>query len=152
MSMRLDYQTLAPAGMRALGGVHMYVANSGLPKALIDLVYLRCSQINGCAYCIDTHSRDLMKEGVAVDKLMLVSAWREAGEIFSDKERAALRWAEELTLVSQTAASDEAYQAVAQQFQPKEVADLTIGIGLINVYNRISIGFRRGPEGAAAAH
>jgi AhpD family alkylhydroperoxidase len=152
MSMRLDYQTLAPAGMRAVGGVHVYVANSGLPKALIDLVYLRCSQINGCAYCIDTHSRDLMKEGMAVDKLMLVSAWREAGEVFSDRERAALRWAEELTLVSQTAASDEAYQAVAQQFEPKEVVDLTIGIGLINVYNRISIGFRRGPAGAAAAH
>ena len=150
MSMRLDYQKLAPAGMRALGGVYLYVGNCGLPKTLIDLVYLRCSQINGCAYCIDTHSRDLMKEGVAVDKLMLVSAWREAGEVFSEKERAALRWAEELTLVSQTAASDDAYQAVAGQFQPKEVADLTIAIGLINVYNRVAIGFRRGPEGGAA--
>ena len=99
MTMRLDYQKLAPAGMRALGGVYLYVGNCGLPKALIDLVYLRCSQINGCAYCIDSHSRDLAKEGVPLDKLMLVSAWREAGEVFSDKERAALRWAEELTLV-----------------------------------------------------
>ncbi len=150
MTMRLDYPKLAPAGMRALGGVYMYVANCGLPKALVDLVYLRCSQINGCAYCIDSHSRDLVKEGVSLDKLMLVSAWREAGDIFSDKERAALRWAEELTLVSQTAASDEAYQVVAQQFQPKEVTDLTIAIGLINVYNRVAIGFRRGPEGTAA--
>jgi len=148
--MRLDYPKLAPAGMRALGGVYTYVANCGLPKALVDLVYLRCSQINGCAYCIDSHSRDLVKEGVSLDKLMLVSAWREAGDIFSDKERAALRWAEELTLVSQTAASDEAYQVVAQQFQPKEVTDLTIAIGLINVYNRVAIGFRRGPEGTAA--
>ena len=144
--MRLDYPKLAPAGMRALGGVYLYVGNCGLPKALIDLVYLRCSQINGCAYCIDTHSRDLVKEGVALNKLMLVSAWREAGEVFSEKERAALRWAEELTLVSQTAASDDASQAVAGQFQPKEVADLTIAIGLINVYNRVAIGFRRGPE------
>ena len=130
----------------------MYVANCGLPKALIDLVYLRCSQINGCAYCIDAHSRDLVKEGMATDKLMLISAWREAGEMFSDSERAALRWAEELTLVSQTAASDEAYQAVARHFQPKEPADLTIAIGLINLYNRVAIGFRRGPEGGAAAH
>jgi AhpD family alkylhydroperoxidase len=152
MSMRLDYQKLAPAGMRALGGVYVYVGSSGLPKALIDLIYLRCSQINGCAYCIDAHSRDLVKEGVAVEKLMLVSAWREAGPVFSDRERAALYWAEELTLVSQTAASDEAYQAVAQQFEPKEVADLTIAIGLINVYNRVAIGFRRGPEGATSAH
>ena len=150
--MRLDYQKLAPAGMRSLGGVYLYVANCGLPKALIDLVYLRCSQINGCAYCIDAHSRDLVKEGMATDKLMLISAWREAGEMFSDSERAALRWAEELTLVSQTAASDEAYQAVARHFQPKELADLTIAIGLINVYNRVAIGFRRGPEGGAAAH
>ena len=148
--MRLDYQKLAPAGMRSLGGVYLYVANCGLPKVLIDLVYLRCSQINGCAYCIDAHSRDLVKEGMATDKLMLISAWREAGEVFSDSERAALRWAEELTLVSQTAASDEAYQAVAQHFQPKELADLTIAIGLINLYNRVAIGFRRGPEGAAA--
>ncbi len=150
MTMRLDYPKLAPAGMRALGGVYMYVANCGLPKALLDLVYLRCSQINGCAYCIDSHSRDLVKEGVSLDRLMLISAWREAGDIFSDKERAALGWAEELTLVSQTAASDEAYQVVAQQFQPKEVTDLTIAIGLINVYNRVAIGFRRGPEGTAA--
>ena len=90
------------------------------------------------------------EEGVPTDKLMLLSAWREAGETFTDKERAALRWAEELTLMSQTAASDAAYQAVAQQFQPKELADLTIVIGLINVYNRVAIGFRRGPEGAAA--
>ena len=150
MTLRLDYQKLAPAGMRALGGVYVYVAGCGLPKALIDLVYLRCSQINGCAYCIDAHSRDLAKEGVAIDKLMLVSAWREAGEVFSDKERAALLWAEELTLVSQTGASDEAYQVAAGHFEPKELADLTIAVGLINVYNRVAIGFRRGPEGGAA--
>ncbi len=148
--MRLDYQKLAPAGMRAVGGVYAYVANCGLPKSLVDLVYLRCSQINGCAYCVDAHARDLAKEGVATDKMMLVSVWREAGDVFSDKERAALRWAEELTLVAQTAASDEAFQAAAAQFQPKELADLTIAIGLINVYNRVAIGFRRGPEGAAA--
>jgi AhpD family alkylhydroperoxidase len=145
--MRLDYQKISAAGMRAVGGVHVYIANSGLPKALVDLVYLRCSQINGCSYCIDTHSRDLMKEGVPAEKLMLLSAWRESGEIFTAQEQAALQWAESLTLVSQTHAPDEDYEAVAAVFSPKEVADLTIAIGLINVYNRVAIGFRRGPGG-----
>jgi AhpD family alkylhydroperoxidase len=143
--MRLDYQKIAAAGMRAVGGVYVYVGNSGLPKALVDLVYLRCSQINGCAYCIDSHSRDLLKEGVPAEKLMLLAAWRESGEVFTIQERAALQWAEALTLVSQTHAPDADYDAVAAVFSPKEVADLTIAIGLINVYNRVAIGFRRGP-------
>jgi AhpD family alkylhydroperoxidase len=147
MSQRLDYQKLAPAGMRAVGGVYVYIANSGLPKTLVDLIYLRCSQINGCAYCIDSHSRDLLKEGVVTEKLMLLSAWREAGDVFSAQERAALRWAEALTLVSQTHAPDADYEAVSAAFSPKEVADLTLAISLINVYNRVAIGFRRGPEG-----
>ena len=79
--MRLDYEKLAVAGVRALGGVHVYIANCGLPKALVDLVYLRCSQINGCAYCIDMYGRDLIKGGAPVEKVMLVSAWREAGDL-----------------------------------------------------------------------
>ncbi|HEY4891820.1 MAG TPA: carboxymuconolactone decarboxylase family protein, partial [Reyranella sp.] len=112
MTQRLDYQKLSTAGLRALGGVYMYIVNSGLPKTLIDLVFLRASQINGCAYCIDMHSRDLLKEGVAVEKLMLVSAWREAGDIFTDKEKAALGWAEAVTLISQSHAPDEAFAAV----------------------------------------
>src|SRR5882757_9197156 len=102
MTQRLDYQKLSMTGLRALGGVYMYIANSGLPKALIDLVFLRASQINGCAYCIDMHSRDLLKGGVAVEKLMLVSAWREAGDIFTEKEKAALQWTEAVTLISET--------------------------------------------------
>lgn len=148
MTQRLDYQKLSPAGVRALGGVHVYVANSGLPKTLVDLVYLRASQINGCAYCIDMHTRDLVKEGVALEKLMLLSAWREAGDIFSEKERAALQWTEAVTLISQTSAPDEAFAAAQAQFAPKELSDLTIAIGLINTYNRIAISLRRGPEGA----
>jgi AhpD family alkylhydroperoxidase len=78
--------------MKALGGVHGYVAQSGLSKPLVDLVYLRVSQINGCAYCIDMHSRDLAKDGMAVEKLVLVPVWREADGLFSERERAALRW------------------------------------------------------------
>ena len=95
--------------------------HSGLPKALIDLVFLRASQINGCAYCIDMHSRDLLKGGIAVEKMMLVSAWREAGDI-TDKEKAALQWAEAVTLISETHAPDEAFAAVSAQFQPKEIS------------------------------
>ena len=151
MTQRLDYQKLSAAGMRAVGGVYMYVANSGLPKELVDLVYLRASQINGCAYCIDSHTRDLVKEGVPLEKLMLVSAWRESGEVFSEKERVALQWTEAVTLISQTHAPDDAFAAVSAQFQPKEVSDLTIAIGLINIYNRVAISARRGPEGQPAA-
>ena len=151
MTERLDYQKLSAAGVRAVGGVYMYVVNSGLPKELVDLVFLRASQINGCAYCIDMHSRDLLKGGVAVEKLMLVSAWREAGDIFTEKEKAALQWTEAVTLVSETHAPDEAFAAVSAQFQPKEISDLTLAIGVINTYNRLSIGFRRPPGGEPAA-
>ena len=145
MTQRLDYQKLSAAGVRTVGGVYMYVVNSGLPKELVDLVFLRASQINGCAYCIDTHSRDLQKAGVAVDKIMLLSAWREAGDLFTAKEKAALQWAEEVTLVSETHASDEAFAALSAEFQPKEISDLTLAIGLINLFNRLSVGFRRPP-------
>jgi len=151
MTQRLDYEKLSAAGLRALGGVYMYIVNSGLPKALIDLVFLRASQINGCAYCIDMHARDLMKGGVAVDKVMLVQAWREAGELFTAKEKAALQWAEAVTLVSETHAPDEAFAAASAEFQPKEISDLTLAIGVINTYNRLSIGFRRLPGGEPAA-
>src|SRR5260370_33289014 len=118
MTQRLDYQKLSTTGLRALGGVYTYIVNSGLPKALIDLVFLRASQINGCAYCIDMHSRDLLKDGVAVEKLMLVSAWREAGDIFTDKENGALHWAEAVTLSAESHAPDEALAAGSVQFQP----------------------------------
>ena|SRR5438132_865676 len=134
--------------MKALGGVYVYVAKSGLPKSLIDLVYLRVSQINGCAYCIDTHSRDLMQQDVPVSKILLATVWREAGSMFSDREKAALQWAESLTLVSQTHIPDADYQAAAAQFDEKELVDLTIAVGLINTFNRIAIGFRRGPAGS----
>ena len=151
MSQRLDYQKLSAAGLRALGGVHVYIQNSGLPKELVDLVFLRASQINGCAYCIDLHARDLIKGGVPVAKVMLVSAWREAGNIFAAKEKAALEWTEAVTLVSQTHIPDEAFAAVSAELQPKEISDLTLAIGVINAYNRLSIGFRRLPDDEVAA-
>ena len=147
MTQRLDYRALSPAGMKALGGVHVYVSQS-LPKALVDLVYLRVSQINGCAYCIDSHSRDLLKEGVTVDKLVLVPAWREAADLFTPREKAALRWAETVTKVAETAVPDEEFAAVSMEFDEKELADLTIAIGLMNALNRMAISFRTTPAAA----
>ena len=132
MTQRLDYQKLSAAGLRAFGGVYVYIVNSGLPKALIDLVFLRASQINGCAYCIDMHSRDLLKGGVSVEKVMLVSAWREAGDIFTARRRPPCTGPRR-HLVSESHAPDEAFAAVSAEFQPKEVSDLTLAIGVINV-------------------
>jgi AhpD family alkylhydroperoxidase len=145
MPLRLDYQAKAPLDMKAFGGVHHYVAACGLPKPLVDLVYLRASQINGCAYCIATHSRDLLAAGVAVEKLMLLSSWHEAGGWFTPKERAALAWTEAVTLVSSTHVPDETFAMIRTQFEDKELADLTFAIGLISAYNRIAISFRHGP-------
>jgi AhpD family alkylhydroperoxidase len=150
MEQRLDQQAHAPEAMRALGGVWTYVDKCGLPRSLIDLVYLRVSQINGCAYCISTHSRDLLRQGVAPARLMMLSAWREAGPMFSAEERAALRWAEALTLVSETHVPDADYEAVAARFNEKERVDLTVAIGLINAFNRLGVGFRKAPEGMPA--
>src|ERR1700745_3739787 len=102
MSKRLDYTQIAPAGGKALGGVYGYVAHTRPPPVLVDLVYLRVSQINNCAYCLDMHTRDLIKRGVKIEKLALVQAWAEGGHLFSERERAALGWAETVTLVSET--------------------------------------------------
>jgi len=145
MPQRLDYQAHAQAGMKALGGVHHYIATCGLPKQLVDLAYLRASQINGCAYCIATHSHDLMSEGVEAAKLLLLSNWREAGAWFSPQERAALAWTEAVTLVSSTHVPDDVFAVARGVFNDKQLADLTIAIGLINAYNRIAISFRHGP-------
>jgi len=151
MSNRLDYAKASPEGFKALGGVYVSVQNSGLPKQLVDLVYLRVSQINGCAYCIDMHSRDLLKSGVAVDKLVLVPVWRDAGDVFSTRERAALAWAETVTRVAETGVPDADYEAAAAEFSDKELADLTYAIGLMNVFNRLGIGFRTRPAAVAKA-
>ena len=151
MSERLDYNVIAPGGIKALGTVYGYVTQSGLPARLLDLVYLRVSQINGCAYCMDMHSRDLLKGGLPVEKLVLVQGWREAGKLFEPQEQAALAWAETVTRVSQTEVPDEHYRAAAAVFSEKELVDLTIAIGLMNLYNRMAISFRSVPEAAKPA-
>jgi AhpD family alkylhydroperoxidase len=143
---RMNDLAASPRGMQAFGGVHLYIERSGLPSPLVNPVYLRVSQINGCAYCIATHSTDLMKQGVAVQKLLLLQVWRESGAMFSDRERAALQGAEALAHVAQTHVPDADYQAARGQSDDKELADLTYAIALINAYNRIAIGFGRGPD------
>ena len=148
MSQRMNYNAASPAGMKALGGVYGHIMQSGLAKTLVDLVYLRVSQINGCAYCIDMHSRDLLKDGVTVEKLVLVPAWRESGALFDETERAALAWAETVTRVAETGVPDAEYQAAASVFDQKQLADLTIAIGLMNAYNRMAISFRAPPAAA----
>ena len=144
--MRIPYDTLAPDGMKALGGVYAYVMRCGLEKPLVDLAYLRASQINGCAYCVDAHSHDLLKAGMSAEKLLLLPAWHEAGGAFTDRERAVLGWTEAVTLVSETRVPDVAFAAVRSALNDKEVADLTIAVGLINAYNRMAISFRREPS------
>jgi AhpD family alkylhydroperoxidase len=113
---------------------------------MVNLVYLRVSQINGCAYCLDMHTRDLVKQGVTFDKLALVQAWREGGKLFSEREKAALAWAETVTQVAQTGVPDEDFVAASAVFSAKELVDLTFAIGLMNTYNRLAISFRKPPE------
>lgn len=139
---RLNWNAIAPEGAKALASVHHYVTkNTGLPEELIHLVFLRVSQINGCAYCIDMHSRDLRKT-MSVDRVTLVPVWEDAPHLFSDQQRAALAWAEEVTRVSETHASDEAYAAASAAFSEKELVDLTIAIATMNAYNRLGVPFR----------
>ncbi len=143
---RINWFEAAPQGAKALGGIHHYVTTAtNLSPQLIHLVFLRVSQINGCAHCIDLHARDLMKSGMSVDKVMMVPVWDEAAYLFSDQERAALAWAEEVTRVGETHASDEAYAAAAAAFGPKDLVDLTIAIAAMNAFNRMGISFRVPP-------
>lgn len=148
MSRRLDYDHIAPAGVKALGGVYGYIMQSSLPPALISLVYLRVSQINNCAYCLDMHTRDLLKSGVTIEKLALLQAWQEAGNLFDARERAALAWAETVTRVADTGVPDQAYETARALFEERELVDLTIAIGLMNTYNRMAISFRKTPQAA----
>jgi AhpD family alkylhydroperoxidase len=142
------YDRIAPAGVKALGGVYGYIMQSNLPAALINLVYLRVSQINNCAYCLDMHMRDLLKSGVKIEKLALLQAWEEAGNLFDARERAALAWAETVTRVADTGVPDQAYEAARGVFEERELVDLTIAIGLMNTYNRMAISFRKTPQAA----
>jgi len=144
MTLRLAYWTAAPGAVAALRGVSKYVVESGLDRKLVDLVYLRISQINGCAYCCDLHASDLRKAGESEQRLDCLAAWREA-PFFGARERAALAWAESLTHIAETRAPNDVYQAARAEFSDKELADLTFAIALMNAWNRVAVGFGQGP-------
>ena len=145
---RLDFRALAPELYKAQAGLNAQIARSSLGVQLLELVYLRVSQINNCAYCLDMHTRELLKKGLGIEKLALLQAWEEAGDLFDERERAALAWAESVTRVAQTGVPDEAYEAARAVFDEKELVDLTIAISLMNAYNRMAISFRNTPQAA----
>lgn len=147
---RINYAKVSPDGYAAFGAVYATILKSGLPKELVDLVYLRISQINGCAFCIDMHSRDLLKSGLPVEKLALVSVWRDAGGLFTPRDRAALAWAETVTCAAETGVPDADYDAASAAFSDKELADLTYAVALMNAFNRLGISFRSTPAAVKA--
>lgn len=138
---RLDYSKVLPAAAAAMAGLEQVVHASTLEPELLELVKVRASQINGCGYCLDMHTKDAAVLGMEPQRLHLVAAWREA-PIYSDRERAALLWCEALTLLPGSGAPDPAYQAVAASFSPEEVVSLTLAIVAINGWNRLAVGFR----------
>lgn len=149
MSKRISYNKAAPDAAKGFGTVHGYLSQSELGVNLINLVYLRVSQINNCAFCIDMHSQDLVKHGVPFEKLILIPAWREAGDVFSKREQAAFAWAESLANVAETGVPDEDYAAASAEFNDKELSDLSVAIALMSAFNRLGVAFRNTPAAAA---
>ena len=148
MEPRLNYASVSPEAAKSFGGAHHYIAHCGLEPGLIHLVYLRVSQINGCAYCVDLHMRDALRDGDDFRRINSVVTWRET-PFFTPRERAALAWAESLTLVAETRAPDEDYGRARAEFSEKELVDLTYAVALMNALNRVAIGFRKGPAAEA---
>jgi AhpD family alkylhydroperoxidase len=127
--------------MKALQNVEAYLHQCGLDQRLIELVKMRASQIKGCAYCLDMHSKELRRLGESEQRIYLLNAWQES-PLYSPRERAALAWTEAVTLIAQTHAPDAAYTEVRRQFDDKKLIDLTILIGMINLWNRLAISLR----------
>lgn len=141
MSQRLNYQKASPDGLAAMLGLEQHARRSGLEHSLLELVKTRVSQINGCAYCLDMHTKDARAAGETEQRLYLLPAWREA-PFYSERERAALAWAEAVTLVSQEEISDELYAEVSRHFGEKELVNLTFAVIAINGWNRLNVPFR----------
>jgi AhpD family alkylhydroperoxidase len=144
MTQRLDYTQVSPGGVKAFGSVYGYIMQSGLDATLVDLVYLRVSQINGCAYCLDMHTKDARAEGETEQRVYALSAWRET-PFYTDRERAALAWAEAVTRVGDGGVPDALYEEARRYFGEKELADLTWAVAAINAWNRVAISFRSVP-------
>jgi AhpD family alkylhydroperoxidase len=149
MTPRLDYFAAAPKALQPMLALEKAVVSSGLEHGLIELVKTRASQLNGCAFCIDMHTRDALKAGETPARLFLLDAWREAPQ-FTPRERAALAWTEALTLVAQTHAPDADYAGLLPHFSEEEIVKLSLLIATINAWNRLAIGFRATPAGQAA--
>ncbi len=141
MEQRINVFAKGQQAMQALYGLGMYVMASPVDQALLELLYFRVSQLNGCAFCLDMHSKDLRARGETEQRLYGLSAWREA-PYYTDRERAALGWAEAVTQVTEGHVPDEVYQAAREQFSETDLIDLTMAIVVINGYNRINVAFR----------
>lgn len=144
MNARADFYTASKEAVSAMIALEKAGSSLGIDPRLLDLIKLRASQINGCAFCLDLHTSDARKAGESERRLATVSAWRET-PFFTERERAALAWTESLTNIAQTHAPDADYETLAAQFSPKEMADLTLAIVTINAWNRFAIGFRKMP-------
>lgn len=144
MSPRIDYTKVAPGALQAMYRLEKYLAQSSIEAPLRDLVKLRASQINGCAYCVDMHWKDARAAGETEQRLYGLVAWREA-PYYSERERAALEWTESLTLIADNHVPDKLYEETRRQFSEQELADLTLAVVTINAWNRIAISFRAEP-------
>lgn len=141
MKERIDYKTAAPGAFKAMLELESYVRGSGLEHSLLELVKTRVSQINGCAYCLDMHTKDARAAGETEQRLYVLPAWREA-PFYSERERAALAWTESVTQISTSAVADELYAEVRRYFDEKALVDLTLAIIAINGWNRLAVPFR----------
>ncbi len=141
---RLDYAQYAHEPLRSLYAIERYLHGSGIEIKLLHMLKLRASQINGCAFCIDMHWKDAKAAGETEQRLYGLNAWRES-PYYTEKERAALEWTESVTLVSETHVPDDVYIRVRSQYSEKEIVDLTLAIGMINLWNRVAISFRSEP-------
>jgi len=144
MEPRLNFYKSGPEAMKAMSALERQIARSGLEKSLIELVRLRASQINGCAYCVDVHTADARKAGESERRLSTVAVWRET-PFFTDTERAALEWTESVTLVANTRVPDDVWIRVKGHFTPAKMVDLTLLVNTINSWNRFAIAFRKLP-------
>jgi len=144
MQPRMDYVKAAPNGYQAMSALESYVRVSGLEHSLLELIKIRASQINGCAFCLDMHTKDARAGGETEQRLYALSAWQET-PFFTDRERAALTWTEAVTRVADTHVPDDMFELVREQFTEKELADLTLAIVTINGWNRLAVAFRKVP-------
>ena len=150
MEARMNFRKASPQGAKALSELHGFVHRCGLEHTLLELVKLRASQINGCAHCIDMHTKELRAAGESEQRLYLLNAWREA-PFYSARERAALAWTEALTLITQGHVTDAVYEQARDEFDEQELANLTLAIVAINGANRLNIAFRTVPGSYRAA-